>query len=96
MRRQAGEFSFHEPWSDYWLIETPSSLDRETEARVDELVRTAFTDWTAIVVAHRLKTIADFDKVLVLQDGRIMEFDSPGNLLARDSKFKMLWDLQEE
>jgi ATP-binding cassette subfamily C (CFTR/MRP) protein 1 len=71
------------------------SLDRETEARVDELVRTAFTNWTAIVVAHRLKTIADFDKVLVLQDGCVMEYDSPGNLLARDSMFKKLWDLQE-
>lgn len=72
-----------------------SSLDRNTEARVDELVRTAFSDWTAIVVAHRLKTIVDFDKVLVLQDGRIVEYDSPANLLARESKFKMLWDLQE-
>ena len=47
------------------------------------------------MVAHRLKTIADFDKVLVLQDGHNMEFDSPGNLLARDSMFKTLWDLQE-
>ncbi|KUJ12857.1 P-loop containing nucleoside triphosphate hydrolase protein [Mollisia scopiformis] len=77
------------------LDEATSSLDRETEARVDELVRTAFTDWTAIVVAHRLKTIADFDKVLVLQDGCVIEYDSPSNLLARDSKFKMMWDLQE-
>ncbi len=58
-------------------------------------MRTEFKDWTAIVVAHRLKTIADFDKVLVLQDGRVIEYDSPGNLLARESKFKMMWDLQE-
>ncbi len=72
-----------------------SSLDRETEACVDKLLRTAFADWTAIVIAHRLKTIRDFDKVLVLQDGRNMEFDSPENLLARDSQFKLLWDLQE-
>ena len=71
------------------------SLDRETEACVDDLVRTEFNGWTAIVVAHRLKTIVDFDKVLVLQDGRVIEYDSPSNLLARDSKFKMLWDLQE-
>ncbi len=76
-------------------IYTTHSLDRDTEACVDELVRTEFKGWTAIVVAHRLKTIADFDKVLVLQDGKVVEYDSPGNLLARDSKFKMLWDLQE-
>ncbi|CAK7207847.1 hypothetical protein SEUCBS139899_010662 [Sporothrix eucalyptigena] len=78
------------------LDEATSSLDRETEARVDYLVRTLFKGWTAIVVAHRLRTIADFDKVLVLQDGRIVEYDSPTNLLQDpNSKFKMLWDLQE-
>ncbi len=62
---------------------------------MDELIRTAFRDWTVIVVAHRLKTVEDFDKVLVLQDRRVLEFDSPRNLLARDSVFKSLWDLQE-
>jgi ATP-binding cassette subfamily C (CFTR/MRP) protein 1 len=76
--------------TDTHSTKSTSSLDRETEARVDELLRTAFTDWTAIVVAHRLKTIADFDKVLVLQDSQIMEYDSPENLLSRDSHFKML------
>lgn len=48
------------------------------------------------MVAHRLRTVADFDKVLVLQDGHVVEYDSPKALLARDSKFKMLWDLQEK
>jgi ATP-binding cassette, subfamily C (CFTR/MRP), member 1 len=62
---------------------------------MDRLIRTEFKDWTAIVVAHRLKTIADFDKVLVLQEGKMMEYDSPTALLGRDSMFKMLWDLQE-
>ncbi|KAH8891756.1 ABC transporter [Thozetella sp. PMI_491] len=78
------------------LDEATSSLDRDTEAHVDDLIRKEFGDWTAIVVAHRLKTIADFDKVLVLQDGHAIEYDTPRNLLARDSKFRMMWKLQEE
>ncbi|KAK3682042.1 P-loop containing nucleoside triphosphate hydrolase protein [Podospora appendiculata] len=78
------------------LDEATSSLDRQTEAFVDELIRTEFKEWTAIVVAHRLKTVAEFDKILVLQDGHVLEFDSPGRLLAKqDSVFRMLWDLQE-
>lgn len=78
------------------LDEATSSLDRETEAFVDKLIQEDFTGWTAIVVAHRLRTVAEFDKVLVLQEGRAMEYDSPKTLLARDSMFKTLWDLQEE
>ncbi|KAH8881696.1 P-loop containing nucleoside triphosphate hydrolase protein [Thozetella sp. PMI_491] len=77
------------------LDEATSSLDRQSEAKVDELIKTVFKDWTVIVVAHRLKTVEDFDKVLVLQDGRTIEYDSPRNLLARDSMFKSLWDQQE-
>ncbi|CAK7197974.1 hypothetical protein SEUCBS139899_000628 [Sporothrix eucalyptigena] len=78
------------------LDEATSSLDRETEAFVDKLIQKDFTGWTAIVVAHRLRTVAEFDKVLVLQEGRAMEYDSPKALLARDSMFKTLWDLQEK
>ncbi|KAK3935755.1 P-loop containing nucleoside triphosphate hydrolase protein [Diplogelasinospora grovesii] len=78
------------------LDEATSSLDRQTEAFVDELIRTEFRDWTCIVVAHRLKTVVDFDKVLVLQDGKMVEFDSPKSLLERESMFKTLWDLQEK
>jgi ATP-binding cassette, subfamily C (CFTR/MRP), member 1 len=71
------------------------SLDRTTEEFVSELVRTEFHDWTVITVAHRLETIVGFDKVLVLQDGRIVEFESPKALLEkRGSMFKSLWDLQ--
>ncbi|KAK0644149.1 ABC transporter [Cercophora newfieldiana] len=77
------------------LDEATSSLDRTTETFVSELVRTEFKDWTVITVAHRLETIVDFDKVLVLQDGHIVEFDSPKVLLANSgSIFKSLWDLQ--
>jgi ATP-binding cassette subfamily C (CFTR/MRP) protein 1 len=62
---------------------------------VSELVRTEFKNWTVITVAHRLETIVDFDKVLVLQDGHIAEYDSPKALLAKEgSLFKSLWDLQ--
>ena len=77
------------------LDEATSSLDRETEALVDTLIASEFTKWTLIVVAHRLRTVAAFDKVLVLQEGRAVEYDSPQALLGRDSVFKMLWDLQE-
>lgn len=46
------------------------------------LLRTEFQGWTVISVAHRLKSILDFDKVVVIDQGRIVECDSPMNLLA--------------
>ena len=59
-----------------------------------QLIKDEFPGWTKVVIAHRLRTIVDFDKVVVLQNGKVAEFDSPRNLLARDSIFKALWDLQ--
>jgi len=43
-------------------------------------------------VAHRLDTILDFDKIVVLDAGRIVECDTPQNLLARESAFKRLYE----
>ncbi len=59
-------------------------------------MRTEFDGWTTVVIAHRLRTIVDFDKVIVLQDGKIIEYDSPKRLLGTDSTFRSLWRIQEE
>lgn len=44
-----------------------------------------------MTIAHRLRTVIDYDRVMLLEDGNIVEFDTPGNLLAnRESKFYAL------
>lgn len=72
----------------------PTSLDEKTDGNIQRLVREEFTNQTIVVVAHRLRTIADFDKVAVLQDGRVVELGSPRELLNRGGLFKSWWDLQ--
>lgn len=52
---------------------------------MQNLIRTAFTSCTIIAVVHRLHTIIDFDKVFVMNEGRIAEFGSPDELLSRQN-----------
>lgn len=61
---------------------TFSSVDEKTEDLMMSLLRTEFRGWTIISVAHRLKSIWDFDKVVVMDQGRVVECESPRNLLA--------------
>ncbi|KAL4216728.1 hypothetical protein ACF0H5_024451 [Mactra antiquata] len=63
------------------LDEATSAVDMETDELIQETIRTQFTDCTILAVAHRLNTILDYDRVLVLDKGLIVEFDSPKNLL---------------
>lgn len=51
-----------------------------TDEAISETIR-ELTDSTLLVIAHRLRTIAWFDKVLLLDQGRLIEFDSPANLI---------------
>jgi ABC-type transport system involved in Fe-S cluster assembly fused permease/ATPase subunit len=57
------------------------SIDAKTEDTMQRLIRRKFSNHTIIAVAHRIETIMDFDKVAVLDAGRLVEFDSPYNLL---------------
>lgn len=55
-------------------------VDYETDARIQETIATEFRNQTILCIAHRLRTILSYDRIMVLSDGRIAEFDTPLNL----------------
>lgn len=73
------------------LDEATAAVDVETDKLLQETIRTEFKDRTILTIAHRLNTIIDSDKIVVLSAGRVAEFDSPQVLLAnKDSMFYSL------
>ncbi|CAK9783969.1 P-loop containing nucleoside triphosphate hydrolase protein [Cutaneotrichosporon oleaginosum] len=67
------------------MDEATASIDYETDELISTTIRAEFSDSTIITIAHRIHTIIDFDKVLVMHRGNIAEYASPAELL-RDSK----------
>nr|KAJ3419613.1 Multidrug resistance-associated protein 1 [Polyrhizophydium stewartii] len=65
------------------MDEATASVDAEADKRIQESIETQFAATTVLSIAHRLNTIAAFDRVLVLDGGRIAEFDAPHVLLGR-------------
>ncbi|CAJ0955579.1 unnamed protein product, partial [Mesorhabditis belari] len=63
------------------LDEATAACDAQTDACVQRVIRTDFAESTVIAIAHRLNTIADYDRIMVLDSGRLSEFDSPYRLL---------------
>ena len=59
-----------------------AAVDLETDDLIQATIRSQFKECTILTIAHRLKTIMDNDKILLLEAGMVKEFDSPGNLLA--------------
>ncbi|GGE78273.1 ABC transporter ATP-binding protein [Sphingomonas prati] len=79
------------------LDEATSALDTGSEMEVQSGLNALMTDRTVIAVAHRLSTIAAFDRVLVLEEGRVLEDGAPQDLLAQpDGLFRKLWQLQAD
>lgn len=66
------------------LDEATSAVDMETDKAIQRSIREDFRDSTLIVIAHRLSTVADFDMILVMGDGKVLEFDEPRVLMARE------------
>lgn len=72
------------------LDEATSSTDSETDAAIQAAIR-EMRDSIVITVAHRLQTVLDYDKVLVLSQGRVLEYGSPSDLFAKpDGEFRRM------
>jgi len=63
------------------LDEATAALDSDTDAKVQQVLRTSFTDRTIMTIAHRLDTIIDSDRILAMDKGIVAEFDAPLTLL---------------
>ncbi|KAK4052550.1 hypothetical protein OIO90_004318 [Microbotryomycetes sp. JL221] len=63
------------------LDEATASVDYKTDELISNTIREEFKDSTLLVIAHRLRSIIDFDKVLLLDKGQVIEFESPAKLL---------------
>ncbi len=69
------------------LDEATSSLDIPSERQVQSALRTLLAHRTAVIIAHRLSTVEIADRVLVLEDGRIVEDGSPADLAADPGRY---------
>lgn len=78
------------------LDEALAYTDAENENLIQEAMRALIQDKTVIVIAHRLKSIMDAEKIIVLQDGKIIEEGRHDALMAAGGEYKTLWDLQFE
>lgn len=76
------------------LDEATSALDSESEALIQEALGNLMKGRTSIVVAHRLSTIAGLDKIVVLNDGAIVEEGSHHELLKAGGEYEKLWSRQ--
>jgi ABC-type multidrug transport system fused ATPase/permease subunit len=73
--------------------EATSSIDAKTDAAIQHTIRAYFQDATVLTVAHRISTIIDYDMIIVMEKGEIIEMGEPGTLLDRQGAF---WALASE
>uniref|UniRef100_A0A672T5Q6 ABC-type glutathione-S-conjugate transporter n=1 Tax=Sinocyclocheilus grahami TaxID=75366 RepID=A0A672T5Q6_SINGR len=69
------------------LDEATAALDLETDTLIQSTIRSQFEDCAVLTIAHRLNTIMDYTKVIVMDKGHIVEMDSPSNLIAKRGQF---------
>lgn len=74
------------------LDEASASLDNHTDMLIQKTVREQLSDRTVLTIAHRLATVADSDRVLVIDAGEVVEFDTPAKLMEKRGYFARLVD----
>ena len=76
------------------LDEATSALDSENEAKIQDALKKLIKDRTTLIVAHRLSTIKEVDRILVIKDGEIIEEGSHKELLRKNKVYAELWSRQ--
>jgi subfamily B ATP-binding cassette protein MsbA len=76
------------------LDEATSALDTESERQVQAALRRLAAGRTTLVIAHRLSTVVDADRILVIEGGRVVEAGDHARLLAADGAYARLWRMQ--
>ena len=75
--------------------EATSALDSHSEQAVMAAIRAASREHTSLVIAHRLSTVVDCDRILVLEHGQLVESGNHTELLAQQGRYAALWTLQQ-
>lgn len=68
------------------LDEATANVDLETDNLIQTKLRESFSESTVLIIAHRLATVIDADRILVMHNGEAQEFDHPFNLLTYDDQ----------
>ncbi|KAF3810805.1 ABC transporter FUM19 [Colletotrichum gloeosporioides] len=76
------------------LDEAMSSVDSETEAIMQDIVDSDFRDCTVLAVMHRLKHVTHYDKVALLGDGKLLEYDTPESLISGETQFAEMFKMK--
>ena len=77
------------------LDEATSALDSESEMLIQDALHNLIKNKTTIVIAHRLSTVREMDRIIVIEDGKIIEDDTHDELIKKDEGvYKKLWNLQ--
>lgn len=78
-----------------FLDEATSHLDVESEKKIQEALHKFFQNTTALVIAHRLSTLKEMDRIIVIQNGKIIEEGKFESLIKKEGRFYELWKKQK-